>query len=308
MIRGHRRSQAPCSVWTNGGLALRARISKVLIALGRWISEHGLPAIFILLLGPLSFTAIFLVVRAQGMDTTTTFSVTMVWFGALLLMAGYAYFSFSREARAISAIRVVMNSNNGVQLEDHIRSILVWLARLRRVEDDHVLQSDLARSSIDAVCAYLRSGPPTSDRSRYMHERATGLLCEILRRSKEWSGDLNLEGAVISDFDLSGARLTGNVNFRFAHFSGLVDFTSTRFEGRRTIFSHATFDGAPGFVGAIFASNYSSFYMARLPRENLPSRPSGSSIGSINLFGADENTAREDPASLVRGNAKQSDT
>ena len=129
------------------------------------------------------------------------------------------------------------------------------LYTLERLGRDNV---DQRQAIVHVLCAYLRMfTDPSVDIGpqnwwRQVRQAAATILATHLRDGDEhWHDmDLDLAGASLEEFDLSGCRVR-SATFRGATFVGDAAFGAATF-GRDAVFTGATFTGAAGFAQARF--------------------------------------------------------
>ncbi|MFE9750245.1 pentapeptide repeat-containing protein [Saccharothrix saharensis] len=155
---------------------------------------------------------------------------------------------------------------------------LAGLYALERLAQDNPAQR---QTIVNVLCAYLRmpytvpddrpvddvEEPMIAAHRERMQERqvrltAQTILAAHMRPGPDghnpdvgfWPGlDIDLTGATLVDFDLTGCRL-GNIRFAHAIFVGHAGFDEAEFT-RLTTFKKALFSGSAGFRGARFADD-----------------------------------------------------
>ena len=131
------------------------------------------------------------------------------------------------------------------------------LYTLERLGEHNV---DQRQAIVHVLCAYLRMfTDPTVDIGaqnwwRQVRQSAAAILATHLRAGdKHWPGmDLDLSGASLEEFDLSGCRVR-SATFRGATFVGDATFDAATFE-RDATFTDVTFTGAAGFARTRFGA------------------------------------------------------
>lgn len=156
-----------------------------------------------------------------------------------------------------------------------------WLARYA---GGHVTARAEAQTSIDLLCAYMRTprDTPTDTVAAADLEVRQSIIRIITAHLQKdahtsWSHmDLDFTGAVFAgDFSFSKAVFSGNtsfkgatfpngkVSFSEAAFSGNTSFEGANFSGGWVPFDHAAFSGVASFEGATFSNGLITFLMVK---------------------------------------------